>query len=1210
MKQRTIDNALLNAIFKSSVEGIMVVDHEGIILEANESCHTIFGYGPGQLLGRNVQELLPERLRKRHAIHRENYAQNPESRTMGNGLDLWAMKQNGDEFPVDISLSPVNEENKTVTVAYIRDATKRIKDLVLLEKSNKILEEINRKYSALIGNIQGIVFRCQNNKDYTMEYMSEGATSILGYGPTSFLEGKVNYGQLIVPEDRERVWNEIAAAVKENAPFSISYRIRDKQGILKYVHKNGSIVFDSNGNVAAFEGFIADVSLEKEVENELRFKEAKNRALLDALPDRMFIQDFDGNYLDVYTPEPDKLDVPKSELIGKNMSDVLPRNVYMQYKEIFEQVRKTKKLHLFEYTLKGQFEDTIYEGRTVPLNAHALLTIVRDVTQKKRTEQDLKESEAKNNAILKAMPDSYFLVDPKGFYVDIRTQDPTLLAAPVNELLGKNMADYLPKSLVDLVFDAFHKSKVSKNPEILEYRMEIDKYAKFFESRVVAIGETGFLFITRDITERKQAEVDLFIKDRALASAGNGILITDAKQHDQPITYANEAFYEMTGYSSQETIGKNCRFLQNDDRDQQAIRPMSEAIRKGEACQVTLRNYKKDGTLFWNQLTITPVHNNLGELTHFIGVQNDVTDRKKEEIFKDHIRKILEMIAQHKPLKTIGKEILNTSDSSIGSGILFIQTLDPFKKTLHQLVASQLPNRFVKSMEGVLVGPNIGICGSAAYLKKPVVVKNLSKKGSLNPSTQLAIENGISACWSYPIFSSDKKVLGIFALYHASEITPSKAQQDTIDNLVQLAGLAIEQYQVTEELKNSRWLLEGYAGELEQKVTERTNELKHTVKQLVQTNVKLKDQVQETKAAENRALESQAMFTAISKNFPKGLIIVFNSNFEIVYIDGGELSRLGYDKSQFEGLSLDNIEPFSDQRIARIKEDIERTINGEQLSFEMQFRNKTYTVNTSPLQSGNNDIKWTLFVYNDISKQKEAEQKIRKALVQEQELNELKSRFISMASHEFRTPLSAILSSAILIRRQYQPEKVEKREKYVKQIESNVRNLVVILNDFMSLSKLEEGKMVFRPEPFNLVELVQRVIDEIDTSKKEGQTIILKSDSTPAMVDLDAKLMRHILVNLVSNAIKYSEENTKIEIGINTKGKTVTISVADEGMGIPREEQENLFVRFFRAKNAVNLQGTGLGLHIVKQYTELMGGTVRFESEEDKGTTFWVQFNV
>lgn len=230
---------------------------------------------------------------------------------------------------------------------------------------------------------------------------------------------------------------------------------------------------------------------------------------------------------------------------------------------------------------------------------------------------------------------------------------------------------------------------------------------------------------------------------------------------------------------------------------------------------------------------------------------------------------------------------------------------------------------------------------------------------------------------------------------------------------------------------------------------------------------------------------------------------------------------------------------------------------------------------------------------------------VRNALEKERELNELKSRFVSMASHEFRTPLSTILTSASLIGRYNDAGTEEKRAKHINRIKSAVGNLTGILNDFLSLSKLEEGKFENQPETFDLEELVFKTIDEIKLITKPNQTIIYQHEGSNE-VTLDRKFSRNICINLLSNAIKYSEKDIFINTSITPK--RIQIIVKDQGIGIPKEEQEYLFTRFFRAKNATNIQGTGLGLNIVRKYLELMNGSITFESELQVGTTFTITF--
>ncbi len=234
-----------------------------------------------------------------------------------------------------------------------------------------------------------------------------------------------------------------------------------------------------------------------------------------------------------------------------------------------------------------------------------------------------------------------------------------------------------------------------------------------------------------------------------------------------------------------------------------------------------------------------------------------------------------------------------------------------------------------------------------------------------------------------------------------------------------------------------------------------------------------------------------------------------------------------------------------------------------------------------------------------------SEEELKVALSKEMELNELKSRFVSTASHEFRTPLSTILSSAVLISRYPETTQFDNREKHVKRIKSAVANLTGILNDFLSLSKLEEGHVGIETEAFNLREMCLLVVDEVQGLLKEGQ-VVNHTHSGLEIIRTDQRILKNILFNLVSNAIKYSGPHTIIECSVTVDETLVMVLIKDQGIGIPQAEQKHLFNRFFRASNVVNVQGTGLGLNIVKQYVDLLGGYIKFESQEGLGTTFEV----
>lgn len=243
-----------------------------------------------------------------------------------------------------------------------------------------------------------------------------------------------------------------------------------------------------------------------------------------------------------------------------------------------------------------------------------------------------------------------------------------------------------------------------------------------------------------------------------------------------------------------------------------------------------------------------------------------------------------------------------------------------------------------------------------------------------------------------------------------------------------------------------------------------------------------------------------------------------------------------------------------------------------------------------------------------MNKLAESKQEVMRALETEKELNDLKSQFITTASHEFRTPLTTILSSVALIDEYSTTEDHEKRTKNTKRIRSAVHNLTQILDDFLSLSKLEEGVVRNHPETMNVREMATDLADEMKGMLKPGQQINYQHSGDLSTARLDKQLLKNVLLNLLSNAIKYSPENRNIRFHTSCNNGETKIIIADEGIGIPKEDQPLLFERFFRAQNAGQVQGTGLGLNIVKKYIELMGGSISFTSMLNKGTTFTITF--
>lgn len=242
------------------------------------------------------------------------------------------------------------------------------------------------------------------------------------------------------------------------------------------------------------------------------------------------------------------------------------------------------------------------------------------------------------------------------------------------------------------------------------------------------------------------------------------------------------------------------------------------------------------------------------------------------------------------------------------------------------------------------------------------------------------------------------------------------------------------------------------------------------------------------------------------------------------------------------------------------------------------------------------------------SKLKSKEQELLAALEKERDLNLLKSRFISIASHEFRTPLANILSSVNLIDKYESDETLDKRKRHINKIKNNIHYLNGVLNEFLVLTRIEESRFELKLEEFSLHHLLHEIIEDFNHIKKTGQTLnFICSDPDKFTVRSDKACIRHIMNNLISNAIKFSKESDSIDVHLIDNTDHVMIKIIDYGIGIPEEEQKFIFDIFYRATNVLNIPGTGLGLNIVKKYLDAIHGKIIFESREGEGTRITIK---
>ncbi|MEI7485594.1 MAG: ATP-binding protein [Ignavibacteriota bacterium] len=389
---------------------------------------------------------------------------------------------------------------------------------------------------------------------------------------------------------------------------------------------------------------------------------------------------------------------------------------------------------------------------------------------------------------------------------------------------------------------------------------------------------------------------------------------------------------------------------------------------------------------------------------------------------------------------------------------------------------------------------------------------------------------------------------------------------------------------------------------LENTVMERT-------KDLIDANENLKNEITERKKAEASIQYSKEQYKLLVENANEAIIVLqdeivvyYNpSAVEMLCSDPEELFR----KNFREFIYPDYSETFFTDYL--------NTLNGEPVNVIKELKLVKRKSEIIEVEMNSLLIEWidknaALIFFKDVTERKRAEKKTENALIKEKELNELRSRFISMASHEFKTPLTSINTSVELLEKYDKSLTEDKKINSLQRIKKNVGQMTRLLNDVLEIGKSDSGKLGIQKEKLEIGKFLKEMLEELEATIAARTQHIISSSliNTDRIVNADPKLIRQVVENLISNAIKYSDRNTEIYFAAEIKDGSMIIKVKDSGIGILPEDMKRLFEPFFRGYNHGNAAGTGLGLAIMKRAVDAHGGRIDVKSEVNKGTEFSV----
>ena len=968
--------------------------------------------------------------------------------------------------------------------------------------------------------------------------------------------------------------------------FNHIYRIRRmNDGEARWIHGQGKLHFDQEGTPVRMIGVVQDITERKNIEQSLRDSEERYRSVVVSLHEGVVVQSADGSIITANKNAQKILGLDNNEILGRKSIDKRWYAIHEDGKPF------PGETHPAMITLKtGKPQHNISMGVHKPDGAiawisinsepmyiengrkpYAVVTSFSDITERRNAEIALKESELKYRELFENNLAGVFRTSLEGVIIDCNNAFAKLLGFDKKEdILSLSISQFClssgnRKRYNDLLF----KQGELRNFEFPRLRvdgtniwtLENVSFVKNNEGEPCCIEGT-----IMDITAWKSAEAQI-IKERNQAQlyfevAAVMFAHLDIKGN---ITLINKKGLEILEYGADEILGKNWFDLVIRKESRQEIRNIFKELITEETGRFEYYENQvicKSGLIKFMAFHNAPIRDNNSEIIGILFSGEDITKQRKVQ---EALRESRERLLKAQEVSHMG-------------------FLDWNLKTNEIYWSDEVCRMFGKK-----TGENIQTIESTIGLTHPDDLEFVQKN----------LENAINGEQKYNIdhrmLREDGQIIWVHAqgellkdaegnssalLGTVVNITERKKIENLLRESEQRLSIALESTNVglwEWDLKTDGW----YASKTFSKMLGYDTE---------EENKKISEWLEQINPLDKKMVEDK--LNALQTNLETD----FNIEFRAKHKDGSYrwLNSIGR-----------NIEPGKNGnpgKLIGLQIDItERKLAEEELKNYRKGLENLVNTRTKELDKANIQLQ------QEIRRQKEYDLMLQKALDKEKELNELKSRFISTTSHEFRTPLTSILSSVELIQMYGKKWDEEKLSGQFQRIKKSVEYLTKLLNDVLTLSRSESGKTEFKPEHFNLYQFCTELLSECCANLSSEYKMMFNYNLQGKMITADPRLLRFILLNILSNAVKYSPEGGIIEFSVSGSADNLEFKIKDNGIGILHEDSRYVFEPFHRGKNTQKIHGTGLGLSIVKHSVDLHGGHIYFAANPDKGTTFTVK---